>query len=413
MSSSYLSRGALLILVGGLILSISTGLRQSFGLFLQPIMALGISTSAFSFAIALQSIIWGLSQPFIGMLADRYGTRPVLIVTALLFAGGVLIMAGANGTLALNVGTGLLVGLGVAGTGLGIVMGVVARAVPLERRSQAIGAVAGLGSLGTLFLAPMGQWLIDGFGWREALIVFAVIAALMGLLAVAVGGRAQENAAAASEPADDRTLAEVLREAATHPGYLAMTAAYFACGFQLMFITTHLPSYLAICGLPASLSATAIGLIGFFNAIGTYLIGLLGAHYSQKRLLALVYLLRTVFIIAFLALPISPESTLVFAAAMGFLWLSVAPLTSGLVGKVFGLKHFGALYGFVFLSHQLGSFFGVLLGGITFDMSGSYDIAWGSLIAIGLLAFMLQWPMDDRTPAERRRDALRPAPAAA
>jgi MFS family permease len=192
-----------------------------------------------------------------------------------------------------------------------------------------------------------------------------------------------------------------------------MTAAFFACGFQLMFITTHLPSYLAICGLPASLSASAIGLIGFFNAIGTYLVGLLGARYSQKRLLALVYLLRTLFIIAFLALPISPLSLMIFAAAMGFLWLSVAPLVSGLVGRVFGLKHFGTLYGFVFLSHQVGSFCGVLLGGVTFDWTGSYDIAWGGLIAIGLLAFMLQWPMDDRTPAERRRPVSRVAAAAA
>jgi predicted MFS family arabinose efflux permease len=403
-----LSRGAILLIVGGLILSISTGLRQSFGLFLQPITGLGISTSAFSFAIALQSIIWGLSQPAIGMLADRFGTRAVLIVSALLYAGGVLIMSAAGSTLELDVGTGLLVGLGVAGTNLGVIMGAVARAVPAEKRSQAIGAVAGLGSLGTLLLAPFGQWLIDGFGWRQALVVFAAIASVVVLLAFAIGGRAQEKAGTAAAPADDRTLAEVLREAACHPGYLAMTGAFFACGFQLMFITTHLPSYLAICGLPASLSASAIGLIGFCNAIGTYGVGLLGARYSQKRLLALVYLLRTVFIIAFLALPISPVSLMIFAAAMGFLWLSVAPLVSGLVGRVFGLKHFGTLYGFVFLSHQLGSFCGVLMGGITYDMTGRYDIAWGGLIAIGLIAFLLQWPMDDRTPAERMRGRMLP-----
>jgi predicted MFS family arabinose efflux permease len=408
-----LSRGAILLIVGGVILSISTGLRQSFGLFLQPITGLGISTSAFSFAIALQAIIWGLSQPLIGMLADRFGTRLVLIASSLLYAGGVLIMSAAGSSLDLDVGTGMLVGLGVAGTNLGVIMGAVARSVPSEKRSQAIGAVAGLGSLGTLLLAPLGQWLIDGFGWRQALVVFAAIASSMILFAFAIGGRAQENAATAAAPVDDRTLAEVLREAAAHPGYLAMTVAFFACGFQLMFITTHLPSYLAICGLPANLSATAIGLIGFFNAIGTYLVGLLGARYSQKRLLALVYLLRTVFIIAFLALPISPLSLMVFAAAMGFLWLSVAPLVSGLVGRVFGLKHFGTLYGFVFLSHQVGSFCGVLLGGVTFDWTGSYDIAWGGLIAIGLLAFMLQWPMDDRTPAERLRGDTRMASATA
>lgn len=395
----------LLLVLATIILSITAGLRQSFGLFMAPMAAIGITAVAFSFAAAMQSLIWGVSQPFIGMLADRYGTRPVLIGSALVLAAGLAITGMAEGPLALHLGGGLLVGIGVAGTGLGIVLGTVSRAVAPERRSQTVGAVAALGSLGTLVLAPLGQGLIDGFDWRTALLVFAGIAGAMALVALPISEPPARSAAEATAE-DAQPLSEVLRTAFTHPGYLAMTAAFFACGFQLMFINVHLPSYLALCGLPATLSATALGLIGLCNTFGTYAAGLLGARYSQKRLLALVYLLRTIAIVAFLAVPASPTSVLIFAAAMGFLWLTVAPLVSGLVGRVFGLKHFGTLYGFVFLSHQVGSFCGVMLGGFVFDITGNYGAAWIGLIAIGLIAFVLQWPMDDRTPAERTRAAL-------
>jgi len=405
------SRVLMLLILATIILSITAGLRQSFGLFMAPMAAIGITAVAFSFAAALQSLIWGIAQPFVGMLADRYGTRPVLAGSALVMAAGLAIAATAESALALDLGAGLLAGIGIAGTGLGIVLGTVSRAVGPERRSQTVGAVAALGSLGTLVLAPVGQGLIDGFGWRAALLVFAAIAGAMALLALPMKEDAPRQAAS-SAPEDTQPLGEVLRQAFSHPGYLAMTAAFFACGFQLMFINVHLPSYLELCGLPATLSAAALGLIGLCNTFGTYAAGLLGARYSQKRLLALVYLLRTIAIVAFIAVPASPTSTLIFAAAMGFLWLTVAPLVSGLVGRVFGLKHFGALYGFVFLSHQIGSFCGVMLGGFVFDLTGNYGAAWIGLIAIGLIAFVLQWPMDDRTPAERAR-ANAPVPAAA
>ncbi len=396
------SQTLLLLVLATIILSITAGLRQSFGLFMAPMGAIGITAVAFSFAAAMQSLIWGLSQPFIGMLADRYGTRPVLAGSALVLALGLAITGIAEGPLALHLGGGLLAGIGVAGTGLGIVMGTVSRAVAPERRSQAVGTVAALGSLGTLVLAPLGQWLIDGYGWRVAFFAFAGIAAAMVLFALPMKEEAPRDAGSPTEE-DTQPLGEVLRVAFTHPGYLAMTAAFFACGFQLMFINVHLPSYLALCGLAPSLGAAALGLIGLCNTFGTYAAGQLGARYSQKRLLALVYLLRTIAIVAFLAVPASPTSVLVFAAAMGFLWLTVAPLVSGLVSRVFGLKHFGTLYGFVFLSHQVGSFCGVMLGGFVFDLTGNYGAAWAGLIAIGLLAFALQWPMDDRTPAERSR----------
>src|SRR6266705_2437035 len=357
----------LLILLSGLIISLCMGLRQSLGLFMRPMtLDLGISAATFGFSIALQNIVWGVSQPFVGALADRYGPRPVLV-------------------------------------------GTISRATPPEKRSQTVGLVAAAGSLGTMVIAPLGGWLIDGFGWQAAMLAFAAIAASMALLSLPIK----------EQPVSDGNLSKVnqklgdaLREAMAHRGYLFMTLAFFACGFQLVFITTHLPAYLQLCGVAPGVAASALGLIGLFNAVGTYMFGLLGARYSQKHLLALIYLLRTLIIIAFLAAPISQASTLVFAAAMGFLWLGVAPLITGIIGRVFGLTHFNTLYGIVFLSHQLGSFFGAWMGGVVFDRFGNYDFGWGALIVIGVTAFTLQWLMDERPPRERQA-AGQPSPAPA
>ena len=394
--------GLLLLVVSAVILTLCMGLRQGLGLFLKPVTTeLGISVSAFSFALALQSMVWGASQPVIGMLADRFGTRPVLMTTALVYAGGLLTMSMAGGAAAFDLGGGVLIGIGIAGTGFGVLVGVVARAVPAHRQSQAVGTVAALGSLGTFFLPPIGQALMDAHGWRAALAVYAAIACAMALLGILIV-RPAAAGASSTAAADEQLLGEALHAAMRHPGYLAMTAAFFACGFQLVFITTHLPSYLAFCGLPASVGASALALIGLCNTIGTYTVGLLGARYSQRRLLALVYLIRTVAIGAYLAVPVTPGSTLAFAAIMGFLWLSVAPLVSGLIGRMFGLRHFSTLYGVVFFSHQLGSFCGAMLGGVVFDLTGSYGVAWIALIAVGMLAASLQWSMDDRPPAARR-----------
>lgn len=389
------------------ILSLCTGLRQSIGLFLPPMtLESGISASAFSFAVALQAIVWGVSQPLIGMLADRWGTRPVVIAAALVYACGFLLMGWPGGPLGLDAG-GVLIGIGIAGTGLGVMMGTVSRAVAPERRSRTVGAVAAAGSIGTFVLAPLGQWMIQSAGWRSALLAFAVVAGSMALLALALRPISwSQDVVSAPTDDDDPSLGDVLRAAARHPGYLAMTAAFFACGFQLMFITVHLPAYLISCGLPPSVGASAMGIIGLLNTGGTYMVGVLGTRYSQKRLLALLYLFRTASIAVFLAVPISAASTLVFAAAMGLLWLGVAPLVSGLVGRVFGLKHFGTLYGFVFLSHSLGSTAGALLGGISFDLTQSYSAAWTALIVIGLMAFALQWPMNDRPLATQRKQLV-------
>ena len=388
----------LLIILSGVIISICMGLRQSLGLFMQPMgVELGISAAAFGFSIALQNIVWGASQPFVGALADRYGARPILVGTALVYAAGLLLMLVSRSFPGALEIAGFMVGIGAAGTGFGVLMGTISRATPPQRRSQTVGLVAACGSLGTFVLAPLGGWLIDGFGWRTAMLAFAGIAAAMVLLSLPIREQAALKDASAS-----LKLKEAVQQAVGHRGYLFMTLAFFACGFQLVFLTTHLPAYLALCGVAPGVGATALGLIGLFNAIGTYLFGQLGARYSQKHLLALIYLARTAIIVVFLALPISAASTLVFAAAMGFLWLGVAPLVTGIIGRVFGLTHFNTLYGIVFFSHQVGSFFGAWMGGVVFDRFGNYNFAWGALIVIGLAAFTLQWLMDERPPAERK-----------
>jgi predicted MFS family arabinose efflux permease len=378
-----------LIVLSGLIISLCMGLRQSLGLFMRPMAEVGITAAAFGFSIALQNIVWGISQPFAGALADRYGPRPVIVVTALVFAAGLLTLIVSRSFPGGLVLAGLLLGFGT--TGFSTLYGAISRRTSPERRSQTVGLVAAAGSLGTMVLAPFGGWMIDAAGWRTAMVVFAALGASMAVLALPI------NEVPPAGPAGKKTsLREALGEALGHRGYLFMTLAFFACGFQLVFLTTHLPSYLALCGVAPGVGATALGLIGLFNAIGTFIFGHLGARYSQKHLLAMIYLLRTLFIAFFLAAPISAASTLIFAAAMGFLWLGVTPLVTGIIARVFGLSHFNSLFGVVFLSHQVGSFFGAWMGGVVFDLAGNYNFAWGALIVIGVAAFTLQWLMDER-----------------
>ena len=380
------------------------GLRQSLGLFMRPMgVDLGISAAAFGFSIALQNIVWGISQPFIGAAADRYGPRPVLVITALLYAAGLLLMLVSRSFPGALEIAGFLIGIGAAGTGFGVLIGTISRATPVEKRSQTVGLVAACGSIGTFVIAPLGGWLIDDFGWKTAMMAFAVIAGSMAVLSIPI-----REAKHIPDASSNLNLGDAVREAAGHRGFLFMTLAFFACGFQLVFLTTHLPAYLALCGVAPGVGATALGLIGLFNAVGTYMFGHLGARYSQKHLLAFIYLARTLIIVAFLAAPISAATTLIFAAAMGFLWLGVAPLVTGIIGRVFGLTHFNTLYGIVFFSHQVGSFFGAWMGGLVFDWSGNYNFAWGALIVIGVAAFTLQWLMDERPPRERAPSA-RPA----
>ena len=397
----------LLIVLSGMIISICIGLRQTLGLYMRPMtLDAGVSAAAFGFSIALQNIVWGISQPFVGAVADRWGARPVVMACTLIYAGGLVLMM-FSGTLpaALEV-SGFLIGLGTAGCGFGELIGTVSRATPPETRIQTVGLVSAAGSLGTFLIAPYGQSLIGSFGWQGGLLGYAALAMAMLFLAIPIREQPVQDVGVRKS----QKLEEAVREAAGHRGFLFMTLAFFACGFQLVFLTTHLPAYLQVCGVAPGVGATAIALIGLFTAIGTYIFGHLGARYSQKHLLALIYLLRTLFIAFFLLVPVSAASTLVFASAMGFLWLGVTPLVNGILARVFGLTHFNALYGVVFLSHQVGSFFGAWMGGVVFDLAGNYDFAWGALIVIGLAAFTLQWLMDERPPTER---ALARAPAAA
>ncbi len=385
-----------IIVVASTIVAISMGLRQCFGLFQASVTAeLAVSATGFGLALALHNLIWGLSQPVLGALGDRYGPRPVLMLGCAAYTAGLLLLAlSDSAVLGLGVGVGVLTGLGVAGTAFGVLLGAVSRAAPPERRSQLVGLVSGIGSVGVLGLAPLGQQLIQWQDWRMAALAYAVICGSIAILSVLIGGRLAPDETASAAPSPGVVAAA--REALAHPGFVAMTLAFFACGFQLQFITAHLPRFLGLCGLPPSVGATALGLIGLCNALGSYVFGLLGARYSRKRLLAAIYATRTVAIATYIALPITEASTLVFAAVMGFTWLGVVPLVSGLIGKLFGLGNFNMLFGLVFLCHQLGGFLGPWMGGIVLDLSGGYEIAWYALIAIGAAATLLQWPMDDR-----------------
>jgi predicted MFS family arabinose efflux permease len=360
--------------------------------------------------MALQNIVWGFGQPIVGMFGDRYGARPVLIATAGLYALGLALMGTTGTRLGLDAGLGVMVGLGIAGTGFGVLIGTVSRVVPPARRNQVVGLVAAAGSLATLGLAPLGQFLIGSFGWSIALFVFAGFACLMAVLALFISPEASAPEAAGEASPKFRMA---LRDAARHRGFVVMTIAFFACGFQLAFIVTHLAQFLAICGIASSVSAAAIGVIGLSNAVGSYLFGALSSRFSPKRLLASIYLLRTISIVLFVTSPITPFSTIVFAAVMGFLWLGVVPLISGLIGKLFGLRYFNTLFGVAFFSHQVGGFVGAWLGGALFDLTGSYSGSWIAMIAVGIGATTLQWFMDDRVrPSDRTPGVLAAAVSA-
>ena len=381
------------IVVAGVVLSLCMGLRQSLGLFLQPIRAdLGVSASAFGFALALQNLVWGLAQPVVGVFGDRYGPRPVLIGCAAIYASGLVLMAWGGPLIGLNLGAGVLAGVGIAGCGFGVVLGAVSRAVPAEKRVPAVGIVSAAGSVATLLIAPAGQAVIEAHGWQAAALVFAAAAAAIGVVACFIGRPPARPERSEAAPNTSAAIGTAIR----HPGFVAMTLAFFACGFQLQYITVHLPTYLGICGVSTEISALALGVIGIANAIGSYVTGQLGARYSPKRLLAMIYLLRTLTIIAFVALPVTAFSALAFAAVMGFLWLGVVPLVSGLVSRMFGLQHFNTLFGVAFFSHQVGGFAGAWLGGLSYDLTASYATAWISMVVIGFCAFLLQWSMDDR-----------------
>lgn len=396
------SRFFWILTAGSLILFLALGTRQSFGLYLAPMSAeLGWGREVFSLAIALQNLMWGVTQPFVGALADRYGPGRTLVAGALLYAAGLVIMGTADNQLVFHIGTGLVVGLALSAVSFSVVFGAIARIAPPHRQGLALGIAGAAGSGGQLVIVLGNQSLLGTDGWRTTLLVGAIVVSLIIALAYPMRGRGKTEAPAQAKPeARAQPLGEAMREAFAHRGYWLLVAGFFVCGFHVTFIATHLPAYITDLNMSAQLAGTALAIIGGFNIIGSFACGALGDHYRKKHLLSLLYILRAGVIAGFVLAPPSETSVLLFSAGIGLLWLGTVPLTSGLVAQMFGLKHMGMLFGFVFLSHQVGAFLGVWLGGRLYDATGSYDTVWTIAIVLGVIAAILHWPIADQ-PVER------------
>jgi predicted MFS family arabinose efflux permease len=389
------------ILAGAaILLSLAMGMRQSFGLF-QPsvIRDIGITSADFSLATAIQNIVWGVTQPMVGAFADRYGSRYVMLGGVLVYAAGLALMMVATSALVFTLGAGFCVGLALSCTAASLTMTVTSRTVSPAKRSVAMGAVSAVGSLGLVIASPLAQTLITTSGWQMALIGFLGLAAVM-LPAAFFAGRSDKIEI---DRADDseQSLGSALQTAMGHSGFVVMSVAFFVCGLQLVFLTTHLPNYLDICGLDPALGATALATIGLFNVIGSYACGWLGGIYPKQVLLGAIYIIRSVTIAVYFMLPASTASTIVFAAIMGSLWLGVVPLVNGLVSQLFGLRYMATLAGIAFFSHQVGSFLGAWGGGVIFDRLSSYDAAWQASVLIGIIAGVFQIMMNVRPPQRK------------
>jgi MFS family permease len=379
---------ARLILVGAaVLLSLGMGLRQSLGLFLTPVTRdLALTAADFTLAVAVQNIVWGLSQAPVGAVADRFGLRVTMMAGGAIYVCGLGVMAAAQGTAMLLV-SGAMVGIALSCTASSLVMTAVARSVSEERRSKMLGIVSAAGSLGTLAVPLCTQSILAGHAWQIGALFFVALAAAMLPAGYLAGGADHMPAHAIAGKA---TMRAMLSQAMRHRPFLVMSGAYFVCGLNLVFLTTHLPTYLAICGQDPLLSAEAIAVIGGMNCVGSLAAGWLGARYPKHILLGLLYILRAVVFTAYFALPPTPASTLVFAAAMGMLWLSVAPLISGLVAEMFGTRYMATLLGIAFVMHQVGSSLGAWGGGLIFTAYGSYDHAWQIGVLIGFGAGVVQ-----------------------
>jgi len=389
------------LVCGAVIVTMSMGIRHGFGLWLQPITVdRGWSRETFALALAVQNLAWGLAGPFAGALADRWGAYRVLMVGSVLYALGLVAMALATTGASFLGGTGLVLGMAQAGTTYAIVYGVIGRNVVPERRSWAMGITAAAGSFGQFLMVPVEGGLIGTIGWQDALFVCAALALV--IVPLAFGLREPKHAATSSAP--QQSIGAAVREAFGERSFQLLTAGYFVCGFQVVFIGVHMPSYLKDHGLQPHVATTALALIGLFNVFGTYLAGMLGGRLAKKHLLSTIYTLRSLAIAVFVVSPLTPWSVYVFAAVIGFLWLSTVPLTNGIVAEIFGVRYLSMLGGFVFLSHQVGSFLGVWLGGRLYDATGSYDVVWWIAIGLGVLAALVNLPI-------RERAILRPAAA--
>ena len=377
---------------GAAIVTLSMGIRHGFGLWLQPITQdQGWTRETFAFAMAIQNLSWGLFGIFAGMLADKFGGYRVLVGGALLYALGLAGMALSTSTLVFALTAGVLIGAAQAGTTYAVIYGIIGRQIPAERRSWAMGMAAAAGSFGQFLMVPVEGLLIAQFGWKEALLILGGAALLMAPLAW--GLREPGFSGPTTAVAREQTIAQALREAFGYRSFQLLMAGYFVCGFQVVFIGVHMPSYLKDNGLSPQVASYALALIGLFNVFGTYAAGVLGQKLAKRKILAFIYFMRSVAITLFLLAPLTPGSVYLFASAMGLLWLSTVPPTNAIVAQVFGVAHLSMLGGFVFFSHQVGSFMGVWLGGLLYDRTGSYDIVWYISIALGIFAALVNWPI--------------------
>ncbi|WP_140626235.1 MFS transporter [Methylibium rhizosphaerae] len=378
------------LLCGAFIVTLSMGIRHGFGLWLQPItMERGWSRETFAFAIAVQNLMWGISGPFAGMLADRFGAFKVLVAGSVLYAVGLVLMGLATSGLAFTGSAGLLLGMAQAGTTYAVIYGVIGRNVAPEKRSWAMGVAAAAGSFGQFLMVPVENWLIDSMGWQQALFILGCLALAIAPLALGL----REPRAAAGAHGHHQSIGQALREAFAYPSFQLLMAGYFVCGFQVVFIGVHMPSYLKDKGLTPDVATTALALIGLFNVFGTYAAGVLGQRLAKRHILSAIYLLRSIAIVAFLLAPLTPMSVYIFSSVMGVLWLSTVPPTNAVVAQIFGVQYLSMLGGFVFFSHQIGSFLGVWLGGKLYDTTGSYDIVWYIAIALGVFAALVNLPV--------------------
>lgn len=384
---------AVVIACGGLAMTIVLGTRHGFGLYLQPMtLDLGISRETFSFAIALQNLFYGFSQPLTGMIADKFGAARVMAAGTILYAIGLVLMSYSTTGIELNLSAGLIIGAAMGCCGFSTVYGVIGRVVPAEKRSTAMGVVGAAGSLGQFLMLPYGQLLINHLGWQQALLILAVTVLVLLPLSTAL----VEDKAAQAQALFKQSIPAALREAFGHRGFVLMCISYTVCGFQLLFISVHFPAYLIDQKLSPATGMIALALIGLFNTFGSYTWGWLGGRYTKKYLLATLYFTRAVVVTAFILAPISPMTVFLFSAAIGFLWLGTAPITSALIAQIFGPRYLSTLSGCAFMFHQFGSFLGVWLAGRIFDVTGSYTLMWWITIVAGLLAALLTLPVDER-----------------
>lgn len=391
MSASKSYRPILVVGAGCLILLLSVGIRQSFGLYQQPLTRdLGWGRETFALAIALQNLMWGAAQPFAGMLADRIGARFVVGAGAILYVLGVWLMAASSNAYAFTLGTGTLIGVGLSGVGFSVILAEIGRVAPAEKRTLLLGLGTAAGSFGQFSVVPVGQAFLSAYGWSNALLLLTLLSLVMIPLAAPFSSKAPVH------HGPSQSAREAILEAMTHKGFWLLTGGYFVCGFHVAFIATHLPAYLVDKGIDPKIGAWALALVGLFNIVGSLSFGAMGDRLRKKYLLSFIYGARAVAILIFVLAPLSVTSALIFAAAMGVLWLSTVPLTTGLVGQIFGTQYLAMLGGAVFFSHQVGSFLGVWAGGLLFDRTGSYDLVWWCSVGLGVVAAALNWPIDDR-----------------